>query len=213
MKKETFRFDIPSGIVARGDVKLWGWSPDYIGVIGVCVERHEEWTEDDQAYVMYERSGVQEPQKIACVPWHELDDDLIVECQSQVFAFNDVSRAAEGCMALLYSGEVGTIRKVEFRLATEEERLTNLRDELPISFIACEVEIETDKKYYTNVREYDIRHVDNVKALMPSMELRSLQRSIRKDLYAEKNKIVSMEEWKKKKGLIPSEGNANENGV
>lgn len=210
MKKKVFDFDIPSAIATRGDIKVWGWNPDYIGVIGICIDRHEEWAEEDEALQMYQNSGAKDPKSVSYIPWHELDDDLIVECQSQVFTFNDVSRAAIGCMALLYSGEVGTIRKVEFRLATEEERLATAKQGMPTSFIACDVEIETDKVYYTNVKDFDIRYVDHVPALMPSFEMQTLRKKIRKDLLIEKNKIVSLEEWKKKKGIISSKEEANE---
>lgn len=212
MKKEVFDFSIPLGIATTGDIKLWGWNPDNLGVVGVCIDRHEEWAEDDEASDMYQLSGVKEPEHIAYVPWHELDDDLIVECQSQMFAFNDVSRSAVGCMALLYSGEIGTIKKVEFRLATDEERLATLKQKMPISFITCDFEVETDKVYYTGVKDYDIKFIDTSPALMPSMEMKSLQKLLKRDLIAEKNKIVSLEEWKKKKGIDSSKESANETG-
>lgn len=202
--QEDYTFDIPEHWY-RKEPELWSWSPEFLGVIGICIDRHEEWADEEEAARLYQRSGVEDPKQIAYVPWHELDDDLIVECQSQVFSYNDVSQAEVGKLVLLNNGEVGKLVKAEFKLSTDQERIVTGRSGFPISFLSCILEVKTDEKHYKNVKDYDIRLIDETKALMPSIDMRNLQKKLRRAIHREKNKIVSLEEWKRKKGLIPSE--------
>ena len=201
MTQEDYTFDIPEHWY-RKEPELWSWMPEFLGAIGICIDRHEEWAEEEEAVRLYQRSGVDDPKQIFYVPWHELDDDLIVECQSQVFAYNDVTRTEVGKLVLLNNGEVGKLTKAEFKLATDQDRIISGKAGFPISFINCALEVQTDGKHYKNVRDYDIRLIDANKALMPSIDMRNLQKKLRRTVHRENNKIVSLEEWKIKKGLV-----------
>lgn len=203
MKKENYNFDIPEHW-HKGDPELWTWTPEYLGVVGICIDRHEEWAGDDEAAMLFQRSGASTPSSIVKKPWHELDDDLIVECQSQVFAYNDVCLGEIGKLVLLNNGEVGKLRKAEFRLATDEERIFSYSAGMPLSFVICDIEVETDNKFYEKVMDYDIRFVDTERALLPSVEMRSLQVRLIRAIHRENNRIISFEDWKRKKGLLPT---------
>tara|TARA_A200000159_G_scaffold143055_1_gene147013 strand:+ start:3664 stop:4296 length:633 start_codon:yes stop_codon:yes gene_type:complete len=198
LKRQNYNFDIPEHWY-KSEPDLWAWSPDHLSTLGICIDRHEEWADEDPVVNSYPRTG---SQSISLIPWHELDDDIIVECQSQIFAYNDVCTNEVGKLALLNNGEVGTLRKVEFRLATDQERAMSHAALFPTSFIVCGIEVETPEKYYEKVRDYDVRFVDHEQALMPSVDMRSLQVKIIRTIHREKNKIVSLEEWKRKKGLL-----------
>lgn len=203
MKKEKYNFDIPEHWY-KSDPELWNWTPEYLGVVGICIDRHEEWAGDDEAAMLFQRSGASSPKSIVKQQWQDLDDDLIVECQSQVFAFNDVCLDQIGKLVLLNNGEVGKLKKAEFRLATDEERILSYSAGFPLSFITCDIEVETDNIFYEKVMDYDVRFVDAERALLPSVEMRSLQVKLIRAIHRENNRIVSFEDWKRKKGLLPT---------
>lgn len=203
MSTKKYDFNIPEHWY-RDNPELWCYESQSLGKIGGCIEDHEEWAESAEAIEFYEETSI-EVDDVASTPLHMFCDDLIVECQKQVIRFSEYCRQEIGNFVLLTNAEVGRIVDIEFYILSDEERKEIYENGFPLSFIGLKMSVQCPSNIYEDVRDYDVRLVDdssgNQHRMVCSTLMINTQRTLRRFIWEEENRIVSLEDWKKKKGL------------
>jgi len=179
-----------------------------LGPLGECIMEHEEWAMSDENWkwhcdILSTYSEGKATLTPHLVPWEELPTNMIDACRQQIVKFNKAVREDIGNLVLLDNGDIGKLQAATFRFFTDDERKRREPAKQPNimqTFITVDVAVEIDARtaYYVD-NAMGVRFIDRTKAIMPSFEMGNLARKIKQFIWQQESKIVSMEEWKKRK--------------
>ena len=191
---KLYEFDVPNSWTVRFP-EMWNWDTvEALGDIGLLLDEHREW--------FWETSVGLDIQQPHLVPLEDLPDEVITTALVQVSSFNDMAKDYETRRVLMSNGKVGILKQTIFRLKTDTERSKIEKDmfgewAIPeMIFADFIVDIEGED-YIAN--DSDIRWIDRSEGLLPSIEFNRLMKDYSSFIYRQKNKVISLSDWKKKK--------------
>lgn len=193
---KVYNFHVPDSWYSNTELWVFDLS-ESLGAIGRCIYEHEEYCLSSDML----NSG----RDLLCkTAWEDLPTDIINDCRQQIVDFNRAAKQEIGKLTLLDNGEIGKLQSVMFRFKTDDERLIKGKD--AVVYAADELLLTADivvdmgdgSAYYID-NAYGIRMIDEAAAIMASYEMSRLSREIKQFIHREETKIVSIDEWKKKK--------------
>ena len=195
---KAYSFEIPDAWYDATDLWLFD-NTEALGVIAQCIQEHEQWgykVQDDKSEPFDLYNAMWDK-------WEDLPTNIINDCRQQIVRFNKIAEQEVGKLTLLDNGEIGKLQSATFRFCTDEERVLTGKETLvctehPLLTVDAVVDMGDGTAYYMD-NCYGIRWIDKERALMPSFEMSRLSREVQAFIRREKTKIVSMDEWKKRK--------------